>query len=175
MYTLPIPLRARGANSSSVTRPVACCYSSTTRSAEVPLLARYSFGGGVLEFRLSHHCTTGLDRAPCPLPSLLSPARRPSPCWQGDGRPSTTQERNSPWPSGPMTSRLRHMFLCFCQLCNSWHLHPFRTVSTSLHSFPASQPTACPWPTDHRPLHIAGYWAPVAHKWAGVATPQRHH
>ena len=47
----------------------------------------------LLEFRLSHHCTTGLDRAPCPLPSLLSPARRPSPCQQGDGRPSTTQEK----------------------------------------------------------------------------------
>ena len=47
----------------------------------------------VLKFRLSHYCTAGLDRAPCPLPSLLSPARRPSPCWQGDGRPSTTQEK----------------------------------------------------------------------------------
>jgi len=28
---------------------------------------------------------------------------------------------------------------------------------------------------DHRPVHIVGYWAPVTQKWAGVATPQRHH
>ena len=31
---------------------------------------------------------------------------------------------------------------------------PFRTASTSLHSFPASQPTACPGRLDHRPDHI---------------------
>ena len=31
---------------------------------------------------------------------------------------------------------------------------PFRTVTTSLHSFPASQPTACPGRLDHRPDHI---------------------
>ena len=51
--------------------------------------------GWLLEFRLSHHCTTGLDRAPFPLlPSLLAPARRPSP-WRWRANP--TQERNRPW------------------------------------------------------------------------------
>ena len=30
----------------------------------------------MLEFRLSHHCTTGLDRAPCSLPHCLAPCPR---------------------------------------------------------------------------------------------------
>ena len=65
------------------------------------------------------------------LASYPRPARRPSPWrWQD----SATQERNSPWSSGPVAPLWRHMFLCFCQLRNSWRSHtPFRTTST-IHS-----------------------------------------
>ena len=52
-----------------------------------------TFGLCVLEFRLSHHCTEGLDRAPAPLPSLLSPARRPSP-WRWQTQHNTREKQS---------------------------------------------------------------------------------
>ena len=43
---------------------------------------------------------------------------------------------------------------------------PFRTVATSLHSFPASQPTACPWPA----------WSPAsAHRWRHRDSASKDH
>jgi len=109
--------------------PCMCCQTSRRRVGRWQHMAHDGNGllfnkPTVLEFRLSHHCTAGLERAPCPLPSLLSPDRRPSPCWQGDGR-AAQHKRNSPWSSGPVASWWRYMFLCFCQLSNSWRLHLF--------------------------------------------------
>ena len=67
-------------------------------------------------------------------------------------RASTTQEeRNSPWPSGPMVSRRRHMFLCFCQLALAPLLGPYPQAHT------ASQLRSlrrAPGRLDHRPVHI---------------------
>ena len=106
------------------------------------------------------------------LPHCLASSPRLEGHRPGDGRASTTQERNSPWPSGPMTSRRRHMFLCFCQLALAPLLGPYPQAYT------ASQLRSlrrAPGRLDHRPVHIVGYWAPVTQKWAGVATPQRHH
>ena len=82
---------------------------------------------------LSHSCRTpvALLSHSCRTPvallshSCLIPWRTPGSAGADPSLPSTTQERNSPWSSGPVASCWRHMFLCFCQLCNSWHFHPF--------------------------------------------------
>ena len=126
----------------------------------------------VLEFRLSHHCsTTGLLRQSS-LPHCLASSPRLEGHRPGDGSASTTQERNSPWSSRPVASWRRHMFLCFCQLALEPLLGPYPQAYTAPQ---LRNLRRAPGRLDHRPVHIVGYWAPVTQKWAGDATPQRHH
>ena len=68
-------------------------------------------------------------------------------------------KRNSPWFSRPVTSWRRHMFLCFCQLCNSWRSHLLlRTYPQAYTGSQLRSLRRAPGRLDHRPVHIVRFY-----------------
>ena len=93
--------------------------------------------------------------------------------------PSTTQERNSPWSSGPVAPWRRHMLLCFCQLFNSWRSHPLLGPYPKAYTAPQLRSLRrAPGRLDHRPdsSHRYGFFsfeAALSHEHLSAAA--RHH
>ena len=80
------------------------------------------------------------------------------------------------WSSGPVTPWRCHMFLCFCELWNSWRLHPCLAPYPQAHR--ASQLRSlrrAPGRLDHRPVQINRFWLAPCQRWCRTCDSPTHY